>query len=381
MTRPFHSLVFYLSLVCLSGCVEVYQPPDVPADIDLLVVDGFINTTGESATVRLTYAIPLDTVSQPVPEENASVVIEKNDGSEYTLNGKGNGVYEISNTTFEFSAQYRLHIRTHKSKEYFSDYIGLKRTPPIDSVTWRPDIDGINLLVNTHDAEGDAQYYIWNYEETWEHVASFFSTYKMVDGEAFERKFDDRIYRCWDSHKSTDIIIGNSTLLSQDVIRDFPLTYVKAQSLRLSVRYSIKVQQRTLTKEAYEFWAQLKRTSESLGGLFDPQPYQVLGNIHSANSTEPVLGYFSGGEVSEQRLFIRFAELPNYLLAMHQRALCNENNVQKLFLDALPQTSNATLLIDPIYVQGVGIVGYTFAESICIDCRLSGGTLVQPDFW
>jgi hypothetical protein len=32
----------------------------------------------------------------------------------------------------------------------------------------------------------------------------------------------------------------------------------------------MEVQQRALTKEAYDFWLQLKKTTESLGSLFDP---------------------------------------------------------------------------------------------------------------
>ncbi|MEJ7646291.1 MAG: DUF4249 domain-containing protein [Chryseolinea sp.] len=374
-------ILFYTSLLGVVGCIEPFVPDNISQPEGIIVIDGFVNTTAQTASVAISHANALTSSSEVERELGASVIIEKENSTQYTLAEKGNGIYQLEGINFDKVSRYRLLVTTSNGSSYFSDYIELTATPPIDSVTWRAKEEGIEILVNTHDQNENSKYFRWTYEETWEYNAPFFSSYKMVNGEAFERAQDDRIYNCWDSHKSTGILVANSIRLSSNIISDFPLTFVSASSIKLNNRYSILVQQQTLTKEAYEFWSQLEKTSEDLGGLFDSQPYQLLGNIHSESNAD-VLGYFSGGLVSEERIFIDYQELTYSLLALRPRPICNEQeNIDSLYLADLPTTPNSVLLKDPIYQRGVGIIGYTWAESICLDCRLRGGTLQRPDFW
>jgi hypothetical protein len=178
------------------------------------------------------------------------------------------------------------------------------------------------------------------------------------------------------------VLIGSSQRLSADVIRSLPLTFIKGNSVKLSRRFSILVEQQSLTPEAFDFWQQLKNTTESLGGLFDPLPAQLLSNIKgTTNAGEPVLGYFSGGQVSSDRIFIEFHELPREILALSPKSACDEEDVKSIPIADIPSTPNSTLLIYPIYVSGVGLVGYTTALSRCIDCQLQGGSTTKPDFW
>jgi hypothetical protein len=177
-------------------------------------------------------------------------------------------------------------------------------------------------------------------------------------------------------------LVGTSERLFEDVIRNFPVAYVPGESSKLNRRYSIEVSQRVISKEEFDFKLQLQKTTESLGGLFDPMPSQVLGNIHSASdASAPVLGYFSGGGVSKKRIFIAFADLPTELQVLFRHPVCNEQDVSAIPVEGIPGTPNSVLLIDPIYVQGVGIVAYTTAPTYCIDCRWYGGTTTKPDYW
>ena len=60
----------------------------------------------------------------------------------------------------------------------------------------------------------------------------------------------------------------------------------------------------------YEYLQDLQRVTESVGGLFDSQPYEILGNIRSMDPSIPVLGFFSAGFINEKRTFVRFSDLP-----------------------------------------------------------------------
>jgi hypothetical protein len=84
-----------------------------------------------------------------------------------------------------------LYIKTKGGEEYISDYVGIMDTPPIDSVAWRPDGDGVSVMVNTHDVTGQSKYYRWDYVETWEYESPFISLFKVVNKQAVYRDQDD----------------------------------------------------------------------------------------------------------------------------------------------------------------------------------------------
>lgn len=367
----------------LFGCIAPYEPEIKKETFNILVVDGHINTTDDLVMVRLSRAVPLDAVSPPSEEINSTVMIEDEDGTAYTLGGIGSGYYFANNLGLDDTKKYRLHLFAGTDDEYVSDFIELLSSPPIDSVVWKQDNGGIAFYVNTHDPQAKSRYYEWTYNETWEYISSFFSTYKMVDGAAYPRPYDESIYRCWSSEQSTDILVGTTERLSEDVVRDFPVAFVPGESSKLNVRYSLEVTQRVLSKEEFDFKDLLEKTTESLGGLFDPMPSQVIGNIRSTdpNSNSPVLGYFSGGAVSKQRIFIQFNDLPNEIRSTYRPRICTDMDVSSIPVSSLHAISNSVLLIDPIYVEGQGVVAYTTAPDRCIDCRWFGGTTNKPDYW
>ncbi|MGC3945048.1 MAG: DUF4249 domain-containing protein [Chryseolinea sp.] len=378
----FRSQSMSVALCCLTGCLDPYAHPGIQADQNLLVVEGFINTSDRSANVRLTSTLSLDAMSLPETIDDAQVMVERDDGVNVTLQSAGNGKYEVSSINWNLDAQYRLSITRSSSYRYLSEFITLTRSPDIDSITFSEGKDAINLYVNTHDPSRNARYFSWDFEETWEHTSSFVSFYKLINGEAIERTIDERIYICWSSSPSTSILIYNTLKLSEDVVSNFLLTSVPAGSEELSRRYSINVKQRTLTEAEYEFWSQLKETTEELGGLFDPLPYAVVGNIHGINSDNPVLGYFGGGEVKEKRIFVGLNDLPRNIANQTMRAPCLPDEIQSVAVSNLRAMSPATtILLDPIDVPGVGIVGYHFSQPSCADCRTQGGTTSMPDFW
>ena len=375
-------ILLYCSIVLSAGCAENYEPPSITGNVDIIVVDGFLNSTDNSALVKLSRAVALSG-GTPEPEVGAAIKIEDENGGSYSLSEGGLGSYSAQNLPLVATVKYRLKIHTQRDQEYLSDYIPLNDSPAIDSISWKLVRDGITFFVSTHDPENKIEYYSWDFVETWEYVSSFFSTYMMVNGAAIERPVDQQIYRCWTTSSSTQILVGSTTRLSNALISEFPLTAIEGNSLKLSQRYSILVNQKALTKEAFEFWTQLERTSESLGGLFDPLPSQVVGNIRStSDSSEPVLGYFSGGTVSQKRIFVDFRNLPPEIRAAREPAPCNSaNDIYVIDVADIPSQPNSTYLVDPIYVPFIGIVAYNSASQRCVDCRAQGGTTQRPDFW
>jgi hypothetical protein len=368
--------IYAVLMLAGTSCLEPYNPPEITDSVDILVVDGFINSSDNSATVRLTKATPLSDISAEDPAVDGFVQIEDENGFFQTLNAVENGYYKLSQLQLSDNTKYRLSIERSNGKRYYSDFITLTACPPIDSLTWAASTqsEGINVFVNTHDDTGQSKYFQWTFDETWEYTSRYGSFYKLVNGVILPQ--DINVFRCWISKPSTQILIGSTTRLSTDIIRDFPLMFIPFRSQKVSVRYSILVQQRTLTKEAFDFWTQLKKSTESLGSLFDPLPSQVLGNMHSAtDASEPVLGYFSGGQVTSKRLFIRFVELPPEL-RLPPLIPCS---IDSLTFDAITRNPD-TYLIAP-YGTPFPIGFYRSLGRNCMDCRDEGGDIIKPAFW
>jgi len=368
-------------LVLMVGCIEPYMPSEIKPAGAILVIDGHIDTNRKSI-IKLSRSQNLFESAASEKVTGALVWLENENGVKYALTEEGNGNYSLAPQSFA-SVKYSLNVRTKDAKEYVSDFVEIKNSPAIDSVSWEVTADlGINIYVTTHSAEANKGYYRWKFEETWRYTSAYTSTYIYdFTTKRIELRQDD-IYTCWDSNSSADILISTSSRLSENVISKFPITYVEQRDERLRYTYSILVKQYSITEDAYSYWKQLKKTTEDLGTIFSPMPSQVTGNYHSlSNSEEPVLGYFSMGASVEKRIFINSLELPRpntYKTGdedCEQYQLLNADIANFNFRGPFLLTSG---IPNP---NGPGIIGYYYAITRCADCTTTGGTNVKPDFW
>jgi hypothetical protein len=180
-------------LLLMMNCVEPFDMPVRNEDVGFLVVDGYINTKNQTATVVLTRAIPLAAGGAAPREFNASVFIEEEGGRTYTLQSENNGVYRVTSSDFLNDRRYRLRIMTASRKEYYSEYITTKRSPEIDSVSWSPSLEGVTINIDTYDPLNQTKYYRWEYEETWKYESPQSSEDKLVNGVPVYRQIHEKM--------------------------------------------------------------------------------------------------------------------------------------------------------------------------------------------
>jgi hypothetical protein len=364
--------------VLMVSCLDPYQPPVTDEEVNFLVIDGFVNTSTGTVDVTLSRALVLWKVATPEPEIGAQVILEESGGNSYTLAELPQGKYTLASPAIVAEQEYRLYIRTQSGKEYRSQYITPQQSPAIADVDWVPTEDGIMITVDTRDATHQTQYYRWDFVETWAYKSAYPSDYKLDGGVPVLRTAEERIYQCYRSIPSVKINTATTTRFSEDRIDDYELTFIKAGSQKVSEIYSILVNQYALSKNAYEYWEQLKSTTETLGSLFDPQPSRVSGNIRNINDpAEPVIGYFDGGSSVQKRIFIRFRDLPEHLKITIPQESCELLSIDVALVSTLPGFYELTLPI----VSGISVVGYNYSTVACVDCRYMGGTTTKPDYW
>ncbi|MEM7659502.1 MAG: DUF4249 domain-containing protein [Bacteroidota bacterium] len=378
-------------LVITMGCVDPFTP-DLEGYDAVLSIQGRVIQGKEVAEIRLSNAIPLGE-KEAEPVSRALVSIRTSEGDTYQLQESEPGVYQSDTTEWEGKPglSYQLSVELPGSRSYESSWEELKASPPIEALTYQFEdkpigydtLQGMQIYLSTFDPESQARYYRWEYEETWIFsipypITAYWNT-STLEPELFPA--DQVPQTCWGQDSSTEILIRNTLGLAEDRIVNFPICYVSTEGNQLHRKYSILVKQYTLSEGAYEFWRRAQNVSENLGGLFDPIPTQVNGNIRNVDDPEEqVLGYFSADGLSTKRIFIT------------RLAFGPDPWVRRGFEDC-----RLVLLKDAVemqaFVQGGGVYvdatidfngnvvgGYTGTIPPCGDCRLNG-TQERPDFW
>ncbi len=362
-------LFFGLLLSAAGSCIDPFNPPEIDNTDTFLVYDGYVQANGtDTSWIRLSRTQNVHDPSGPAAERNATIKVESESGEVFTFlpSPAGDGRYYLPPASLDVSKNYRLSVLLRSGKAYESDWQRFSVSPPIDSVTYALNgREGVQIYVHTHDPANQTRFYKWTFEETWEYRTPLTSLYEVVGKKVVDRLID--INRCWTTITATNINLFTTAALSQDLVRSHPVTYVPAASDKLLHLYSIIVHQQALTREGYEYWAELARNNETNGSIFDPFPSQLSGNIRSlSNPKERVFGFFSGGVTQSERIFIR-EHLGRY-------PQCYEIDTLELGDD----------LFNSIYLIASQIPEmpiYVMAAPNCLDCRLKGGNLKRPPFW
>ena len=338
-----------------------------------LFVEGALISGGELTTVKLSRTASLADTSYIKPVLFANITVVGEDGTSQSLTAIGNGEYSTI-LELEPGENYQLSIATAEGKNYQSEIITLKETPPIDSVNWRV-VNGseLEILVNTHDVENNSKYYKWDFVETWEFNAAYYSSLEYINGQVVFRNRENQIYTCWQNNSSSSILLGSTAALGEDII--YQKSILKAPfSWKLSKKYSIEINQHALSEEAYNYFENMKKNSEDLGSFYDAQPTEIKGNIHSvSNPDEPVIGYVYATSVEKERIFISNEEV-DY---RYRDSSCPEDVLMILEPGKEEDTFGKGSAV-PIMLNEFGQIIYTYRY--CGDCT-SKGFNVRPYFW
>jgi len=392
MRKIEHIIFLIAATVLMAACRKPYNPPAISSPGSYLVVEGVINNGSDSTIIKLSRTVNLSSNSVSNPVTGATVLVQSNQNTSYPLVESKPGTYTRPGLNLNNSYQYRLSISTGND-QYQSDYVPVLNSPPIDSVGYTIASNGLNIYSNTHDPTNTINYYRWDYQETWIYHSQYASDYVSNGDTVLVRTPGQQVSECWPSDTSSTILLNSSARLSRAVIVNNPITFIASTSQKLGDEYSILVHQYALTPEAYTFWQILKTNTENLGSIFDAQPSQLPGNIHSlTHPKEPVIGYISIGSVASKRIFIHNQQLPAWLPTPLYS--CNLLSFLYAYVDGdqtinqVDQSLNYNKnggIISYIPVEAItnlqgDILGFTASTPDCTECTLLGPN-VEPSFW
>jgi hypothetical protein len=377
------------ALLLFGSCKKPYSPQIKTGASNVLVVEGVINTGSDSTIFKLSHTVDLSG-NKGAPELNASVAIENDQGITPVsyLNETGNGKYASAGLNLDTTRKYRVRIKTKDGKEYLSDFVAARFTPPIDSIGFQIKNKDMQIYVNTHDPNNNTRYYRWEYEETWQFHTQYVSTYISNGTDLVPRTAAQNVYFCFANNISTEINLSSSAKLTEDNIYQNPIVSIPSTSEKTELKYSILVRQYALTKDEFSFWQNLKKNTEQLGSIFDAQPSEIPGNIHCiSNPSEPVIGYVSACLIRTKRIFISNRELPTTWSAVYPYDCGQDSNfyvhpktLHNDVADLIP-LPNGVIVTNPFYFPGSPKpAGFLSTSFECGDCTIRG-TTKRPVFW
>jgi Domain of unknown function (DUF4249) len=360
-----------LVLLFTNSCVVKFIP-EINEEKELLVVQGLITDQPEPDTVKLSQSQPFGQVSTAKPMTGCSVNISDDQGNYYSLNEVSPGSYITDPSNFKgiIGRSYTLHIDTYStgSHSYESYPVEMKPVPQLDSLYYEKTViepasenfkgvNGCQIYLDTHDPENICRYYRWDFTETW----------------VLRLPFPVVNQICWITENSHNINIKSTAAFNESTITRFPLNYITNLTDRLKSKYSILVNQYSLSEDEYAYWEKIQNITVQVGGLYDIIPASVPSNIKCIeNPAEKVLGYFSVSAKSSKRIFIK----DNF-----EGIVDLYNNCVK---DTIPYKDPPGLGItvwilddEPFHI---GPYKVTTEIKGCADCTVRG-TNIKPDFW
>ncbi len=376
--RLFYIFILLAIWLTASACIEKFSP-DIEDFNNQLVVDGLITDQEGPCQVKLSKTSPVEDPEYR-PYENASVSVEDSDGNMFSFIETSPGLYQNNDLTGEWGVSYKLHITTPDGKKYESSFQEMPKSLPLDTVyaeietqsTENPDYDevGYQFYLSTHDPENEEMYFLWSLEETYEYNADH--SLEFIFNGSFEPYPNPTEFStCWKTNRLQEFFLFDATILNSVNLQNIPLNYVNTETKKLSVRYSLLVNQYVIPKETYDFYQSVQEMNSNNDLFYGTQPYPISGNIECIDDPdEKVLGMFWVAGKSSKRIFVT---RPPDVYFYYEVCPVNTQGV--------PFIGNYHPSDWPIYLtlndQGErGIVGLG-----CVDCREHGGSLKPPDFW
>ncbi|GAB3649463.1 hypothetical protein GCM10028791_15020 [Echinicola sediminis] len=376
-----------------QGCREIYDPEINQEDLEVLVVEGNVEVEGGVSEISLSYTSPIgsgENSFRNVPDADIVIAYRTQGGEEiqHSMQRTLSGTYTLDHH-FNSENQHRLIINIPGKGKYQSDWIMPTLTPTIDEIGFiQNENREVEIYVNTIGNE-DAQYFVWDFEETWMFSTPLISFLKYVrlsetKDTVVYRNSNEMTHECFLSETSSKVVIGSSGQYQDHLIHQKKIQQIPYGSEKLGRRYSIRVRQRAVSKEAYDFYEILRKNSDDIGGIFSPLPSVLGTNIHhESNSAAKAIGYVTVGTTSDKRIYIGRHEIDDWRVNNPYYAGCEFSTDTVPVSDiSIVFNNNFRVPVSPISSANdpTRITAYVGASTKCTDCTLRG-TKEKPDFW
>jgi hypothetical protein len=381
--------MYLFTVIFFTACVERYYPGGDDVYTGTLVINAQINNIPGMQTIQISRS---DGLQYPefIPESNCLVEVESEAGELISFTEESPGYYsgEIPSSFMQFGNRYMLRVITSKGKVYVSDYSELHPPSGVDRVYYELEtyptgdpavnLQGIQFYIDFEIDPDSSEFMRWEMLETYEFHNPDYEGY-IYSYDRVLRPIPDSLtdLQCWITGNVNDIYTLDVANMGGSNYTHMPLHFVSNETQRLSYGYSLLVRQHALDEPAFRYWDELKKNSQSGGGLYDRLPSITPSNIYNEEDPgESILGFFTVSGITEKRVFVKDVEGLDKYDVLHCFPTVEPPRFRFLMYEDLPiYLSRAD---EPIV--GPARFGETTHE--CLDCRIRKGSSGEPPaFW
>jgi hypothetical protein len=342
--------------VILTGCQEVFRP-EVDRVDPFIIVEAFVTTNPGRHTVLISTSAPFADNNAYQRVNDAIVYITDDRGQRHYFWNISSGIYQ-SDSSDMFSAEvgrtYILNIILSDGTYFQSTPQTVVQSPAITSLFCNYDqetiltengngeileipSDGIRIIGETKGIQPANNYYFYKWRAYEEHVSHF-----RIEA------FDLFLYqhRPLSARYSSLLTLGNADEFGNYDIRNNKMLFIASYDMYYytppvhdtMMQYLVssgfqgllfKLEQHSLTPDAYDFWNDAKEQLEAGGRIFDPVTPQLHGNIACvSDSLTKVIGIFTVTDVTEKYAYL-------YINSSNKVFSKDIDSYPELFLDSL----------------------------------------------
>ncbi|MBS9463466.1 DUF4249 domain-containing protein [Flagellimonas sp. 389] len=377
-----------VAVFCVDGCTEPFDAPEEDFE-EILVIDALITSEEKRQEIHISNTFLFGSTLQT--ENGAVVSISDDTGNNFVFSETEPGTY-VSDVIFgaQPGVSYSLSVNTSNGNSFRAGPLSISQDAVLESVrgvrsTSENGQEGVAILATGFDAEGEAVFYRYDYEETFQVVSVANPSFDLVVVsetppilERVPKTREESV--CYRTQLSNEISIATSENLSESRVQDFQVRFLPKTAFELRSRYSILVNQYVQSQTAQTFYEDLRDFSNIRTVFAQTQPGFIKGNILAENTNGTrVLGLFEVAQVSSQRIFLEYDDF------------FSENDPPEFIRDCpTEQYPLSSPILFELIKSGThkyrgeeptpSAILYIVSPRGCIDCTVYGTTEI-PDFW
>ncbi len=349
-------VIIILFVIALAGCQEVFVP-DIEEMEPVIVIEGMLTSLPEIHEVKISKTRSFSERPYYPHVTDALVEIRDEDGNIIPFQHHNYGVYRSDTNNLykaELGKTYVLRVVTSEGDVYESSPQTVLESPEISNLVCRFDQSviltdnsngdvfeikkgGIEIIGETQGILPARNYYFYRWNAYEQHVTVLAtlgvppSYYYIYRHKRILGKYRN-VIRTGNADEYANFKIKNHKIIfvtTEDMsnyIQPFPDT---SFSVLENWFYGLifKLEQFSISDNAYSFWRDAELQLEAEGRLFDPVASQLKGNIKCvSDSTKAVIGVFNASHVSEKYAFF-------YIDYLNRTSSMDIDSFPQLYLD------------------------------------------------
>lgn len=315
-----------LLFLILPSCVDELDVTTT-REIKNLVVEGFITTAPGPHEIIISRSAKYGSVFEGFNrrESLATVRIRNSKGEQIFLEELDPGSYFTpAGWQAEVGETYTLLISTRTGARYNSIPETVLKAPELESLEVRYKEQasasevlfeyGAEVYATFTDPPEEQNFYLWRNNGTYK-LESFPENFVVIDFRGNEIPAPKPCCSdCWVTEFEGDPTLRIFKDFNFDGTSNTQLVaFIKDDGYKYKEKYYIRVDQMAISKPTYEFLNLINEQLSITGGIFDPPPSEIKGNI--LNLDEPdveAIGYFFAADVSSKAVFLNRDLIPEF---------------------------------------------------------------------